>query len=250
VPFAMRSASKALKRISRGSKRDLPEGNTIRSFVYWKDGNSRTDLDLSALALDTESGYKMTIAYYNLKEIGAYHSGDITSAPDGASEFIDIEISSCLKQGIRYVLMSVNSFTNQPYCDLPYCFAGFMIRQFPNSGEIFEPLTVENKFDLTANSKTAIPLIIDLYERKVIWVDLSLKGNPSTINNVHNNLCSTTLINKSMTSLVKPNLYDLIELHIRARGERTMNIKEANTIFAADAGITPTDIDIIVSDYL
>jgi hypothetical protein len=250
VPFAMRSASKALKTISRGSKIELPEGNTIRFFIYWKDGNCRTDLDLSALALDTDSGFKTTIAYYNLKDLGGYHSGDITSAPDGASEFIDIEISAFLKQGIRYVLMSVNSFTNQPYCDLPYCFASFMVRQFANSGEIYEPLTVENKFDLTANSRVAIPLIIDLYERKVIWVDLSLKGNPSTVNNVHNNLSSTTIINKSMTTLVKPNLYDLLELHIKARGEKTFDIKEANTIFATDNGITPTDIDIIVSDFL
>lgn len=250
VPFAMRSASKALKTIARGSKIDLPAGNSIRFFIYWKDGNSRTDLDLSALALDTDSGFITTIAYYNLKDHGGYHSGDITSAPDGASEFIDIDISVCLKQGIRYVLMSVNSFTNQPYCDLPYCFAGFMIRQFANSGEIYEPLTVENKFDLTANSRVAIPLIIDLYDRKVIWVDLSLKGNPSTVNNVHNNLSSTTIINKSMTTLVKPNLYDLLDLHIKARGEKTFDIKEANTIFATDQGITPADIDIIVSDYL
>jgi len=250
VPFAMRSASKALKTISRGSKIDLPEGDTLRFFIYWKDGKSRTDLDLSALGLDEESSCKMTIAYYNIKEIGGYHSGDITSAPNGASEFIDIEISACLKKGIRYVLMSVNSFTNQPFCDLPYCFAGFMIRQYANSGEIYEPLTVENKFDLSANSRVAIPLIIDLYERSVIWVDLSLKSNPSTVNNVHNNLSSTAIINKSMTSLVKPNLYDLLELHCKARGEKTLDSNAANTIFAIDKGITPLDIDIIVSDYL
>ena len=103
---------------------------------------------------------------------------------------------------------------------------------------------------MTANSGVAIPLIIDLYERKVIWVDLSLKENPSTVNNVHNNLSSTTIINKSMTTLEKPNLYDLLDLHIKARGEKTLDINEANTIFATDKGITPSDIDIIVSDYL
>lgn len=250
VPFAQRSASKALKTISRGSKINLPNGDTIRFFIYWKDGNNRTDLDLSALALDKDSGYKMTVAYYNLKEVGGYHSGDITSAPNGASEFIDIEISKCLKQGIRYILMSVNSYTNQPYCDLPICFAGFMGRQFPNSGEIYDPLTVENKFDLTANTRVAIPLIIDLYDNKVIWTDLSLKGNPSTNNNVHNNLSSTTIINKSMTTLAKPSLYDLLTLHIKARGEITLDIRKANTIFATDKGIKPTDIDILVSEFL
>lgn len=250
VPLSQRSASKALKTISRGSKIDLPIGNTIRFFIYWKDGNERTDIDLSALGLDADSGYKMTIAYYNLKEIGSFHSGDITSAPDGASEFIDIDISKCQKEGIRYVLMSVNSFTNQPYCDLPICFAGFMVRQYANSGEIYDPMTVENKFDLTANTKVAIPIIIDLYERKVIWTDLSLKRHPSVDNNVHNNLSSTSIINKSMTTVIKPNLYDLINLHIEARGEKTLDIKEANTIFAPDNGIKPSDIDVLISEYL
>ena len=125
-----------------------------------------------------------------------------------------------------------------------------MVRQFPDSGEIYDPLTVENKFDLTANTKIAIPLIIDLYDRKVIWTDLSLKRNPSDNNNVHNNMSSTTIVNKSMTSLVKPNLYNLFTLHIKARGEKTLDIKDANTIFAVDKGIKPSDIDILISEYL
>lgn len=250
VPFAMRSASKALKTISRGSKIHLPMGNTIRFFIYWKDGKGRTDLDLSALALDEQSFHKTTIAYYNLKDMGGYHSGDITSAPGGASEFIDIDIAAFLKQGIRYVLMSVNSFTSQPYCDLPDCFAGVMMRQYPDSGEIYDPKTVENKFDLTANSRIAIPLIIDLQERKLTWVDLSLKNIPDYANNVHNNLSSLTIINKAMTMLVKPNLYELFTLHARARGEITTDANQANTIFAVHNGIKPVDIDIIVSEFL
>jgi hypothetical protein len=31
-----------------------------------------------------------TLAYYNLKNFGAHHSGDIVDAPKGAAEFIDI----------------------------------------------------------------------------------------------------------------------------------------------------------------
>ncbi|MDR1911941.1 MAG: TerD family protein [Helicobacteraceae bacterium] len=250
VPFSQRSASKALKTISRGSRISLPNGDTIRFFIYWRDGKDRTDLDLSALALDDQSGYKMTIAYYNLKQFGGYHSGDITSAPNGASEFIDIEISKCLKKDIRYIVMIVNSFTAQPFCDLPFCFAGLMTREFPNSGEIYEPNSVENKFDLTANTRVAIPMIIDLQEREIIWTDLGLNRNPSANNNVHNNLSSITIINKAMTDLIKPNLYDLFCLHACARGKTTQNIDEADTIFAPSRGIKPTDIDILISDFL
>ena len=35
--------------------------------------------------------------------------------------------------------MCLSSYTQQAYCDLPECFAGWMARQQPNSGEIFEP---------------------------------------------------------------------------------------------------------------
>ncbi len=250
VPFAIRSASKALKTIPRGSRIDLSHGDTIRFFIYWKDGTSRTDLDLSALALDMDSNVISTIAYYNLKELGGYHSGDITSAPNGASEFIDIDIPKYLDRGIRYISMVVNSFTTQAYCDLPICFAGFMMRQFPQSGEIYEPSTVENRFDLTADSKIAIPLIIDLEERKVIWTDLSMDNYENRSNNVNSHLPKLTILNKAMTTLKKPILYDLLMFHTIARGVITSDINEATTIFSLDKGITPFDIEILVSDYL
>lgn len=250
VPFAMRSASKALKTVSRGSRIALPPGGTIRFFIYWKDGSSRTDLDLSALALDAESRFKTVISYYNLKDLGGHHSGDITSAPNGASEFIDVDIGKFIAQGIRYVLMSINSYTQQPYCDLPMCFAGFMMRQNPNSGEIYEPTTVENKFDLTANTKIAVPMIIDLMERQVVWTDLSLQRNPSASNNVHNNLSSLTILNKAMTTMVKPNLFDLFALHVRARGERVLTRESAEATFSLNQGITPLDTEVIMSEFL
>src|SRR6202011_5770138 len=68
VPFAMRSASKALRTIARGSRIDLPEGNTIRFFLWWKNGEHRTDIDLSALFFSAGWSRLGHIAYYNLHE--------------------------------------------------------------------------------------------------------------------------------------------------------------------------------------
>jgi hypothetical protein len=250
VPFATRSASKALRTIGRGSRLKLPPGNTVRFFIWWKDGLQRTDLDLSALALDEHSQFKMQITYYNLRELGGYHSGDITSAPDGASEFIDMEVDKMLAAGVRYILMSVNSYTRQPFYELPECFAGFMIRRSPQSGEIYEPKTVENKIDLTANTKICLPFIIDLKNRTVIWTDLAVSNSPSHANNVINNMSTLTIMNEAMLSLVKPNLYDLFTLHAEARGEIVKSIEEADTIFSTKKGITPFDSDKIVGEYL
>jgi ankyrin repeat protein len=250
VPFALRSASKALRTVARGSRVELGVGETVRFFIWWTDGLSRTDLDLSALSLNADFEYQSTLAYYNLKEIGGCHSGDITSAPEGASEFIDIHIPTFLSSGSRYLLMVVSSFTEQAYCDLPECFAGVMLRQFPNSGEIYEPRTVLNKFDLSANTQIAIPLILDLQTKQMIWTDLSLKKNPNHVNNVHSNRSSLSLLCQAMTQLQKPSLYQLLELQIDARGSRVYNREEADTIFSLDQGITPWDTDQIVSDFL
>ena len=257
VPFAMRSAAKSLHTVARGSRIPFPSGQgqqreTMRFFIWWRDGKSRTDLDLSALVLDGNFVFQTALAYYNLKELGGYHSGDITSAPDGASEFIDIEVPTLLDRGSRYVMMVVSSFTTQPYCDLPECFAGFMHRTHPASGEIYEPRTILNKFDLTANTTIAIPLILDLSQRQVIWTDLSLKRNPSTANNVHGNRSSLSLLCESMVSLRKPSLHDLFELHIEARGQ-TAPRDDAQTIFSSQPGdgtVTAYDIPLILSDYL
>jgi hypothetical protein len=50
VPFAQRSASKALRTITRGSRMALPDSKVLRFFLWWKEPKGdRTDIDLSAV---------------------------------------------------------------------------------------------------------------------------------------------------------------------------------------------------------
>src|SRR5262249_54984785 len=77
VPFSQRSASKSLRTLVRGSRLPLPDCTTLRFFVWWRNGKSRVDLDLSAAMYDAGYRYIDTLAYYNLKNFGAHHSGDI-----------------------------------------------------------------------------------------------------------------------------------------------------------------------------
>ncbi len=145
--------------------------------------------------------------------------------------------------------MSINSFTNQPFCDLPECFAGWMARTHADSGEIFEPKTVQNKIDVASDTKICLPLVIDLVEKQVIWTDIALKKYP-TWNNVANNLSGTSLILRAMTNLTKTTLYDLFSLHIKARGESVSDENEADNIFSTDKGITPFNLEIIASEFM
>ncbi|HRH43346.1 MAG TPA: TerD family protein [Pyrinomonadaceae bacterium] len=249
VPFSQRSAAKALKTIVRGSKMMLPKTKVLRFFIWWKNGKYRTDIDLSAAMFDTNYNYVDVLSYYNLKGFGGCHSGDIVDAPEGAAEFIDVELEKLIEKNVRFVVMAINSFTNQPFCDLPECFAGWMARTHADSGEIFEPRTVQNKIDVASDTKICLPLIIDLAEKQVIWTDIALKKYPSW-NNVANNLSGISLMLRAMTNLTKTTLYDLFSLHIKARGELVLGKKQANKIFSVDDGITPFQLDIIASEFM
>jgi len=249
VPFSQRSASKSLRTASRGSRLSLPEANTLRFFIWWKNGKARTDLDLSAVLFDKDFVYISDIAYYNLKDFSGHHSGDIVDAPKGASEFIDLSRERCLEKNVRYIVMVVTSFTLQPYCDLPECFAGWMGREKANSGEIYEPKTVEDKLDLSANSKIAVPAVFDIVEKRVIWTDLSLTNWPYWCNNVDINLRGIQLTLKSIVELRKTSIYDLLTLHAQARGQVVEKEADADRVFSVAAG-TPFDLSSMASDFM
>lgn len=253
VPFAQRSASKALRTIGRGSRLALPACDTLRFFVWWKEPEGeRTDIDLAAVFFSDDWKRLGDVSYYNLKEWGCAHSGDITSAPDGAAEFIDLHMPTVREKGVRYVSMVIYSYTQQAFKDLPECFAGWMARQQVQSGEIFEGRTVEDKIDIAGDTTVNIPLFIDLQQRQVIWADIALKSR-SAINNSRKNGESLVLMGKAVAGLVKPTLYDLFDMHAEARGtgrSAQSSPAEADTVFSLNQGITPFDRDRIMSEFM
>ena len=250
VPFARRSASKSLRTVARGSRLDLPDGNTIRFFLWWKNGEHRTDIDLSAVLFAADWTRLADLSYWNLREpaYGCCHSGDVVDAPDGACEFIDLDTGTMWIRGVRYVAMCLNSFTRQPYCDLPECFAGWMARQVPQSGEVFEARTVQDRIDLASDTTVSIPLVIDLEERRVVWADVALRS-AGWVNNVHANRDNLARLARAVVGLDRPNLYDLFLMHAEARGESSARDR-ADTVFSAHEGVTPFDTDKILSEFL
>jgi hypothetical protein len=222
----------------------------LRFFIWWRNGSSRTDIDLSAALFDHDQRHVDHLSYYNLKNFGGCHSGDIVDAPKGSSEFIDVELDKLRTSNVRYIVMIITSFTSQPYCDLPECFAGWMARKDAASGEVYEPRTVHDKLDVASNTKICIPAVFDLAANEVIWADLALKRRPAYSNNVVNNLSSLSLMLRSLTSITKPDLYTLFSLHVSARGSMTASRADAETVFAADGDITPMDVDRIRAEFL
>ena len=269
VPFSQRSASRTLRTIVRGSRIKLEEGkNTARFFLWWHDlDNGRVDVDLSAMMYNSDWNYVDHISYTNLHSqhdgVIACHSGDITSAPEGACEFIDIDLDSVARNGGQYIVMNVISFTGQKFSEMPECFAGWMMRTAPQSGEIFDAKTLQNKIDLTSESRFSIPLVIDVVNREIIWGDLALNKDPRSSvytsphihrsysgRNVENMKGSVTLLGKSITSVKKATMHELMTLHASARGTIVDNKEDADIVVSMDGNITPFDIEKIMGEYL
>lgn len=284
VPFSQRSASKAMKTIVRGSRLPMDsQTNAVRAFIWWTNmdkcdfesyDSGRIDIDLSAAIFDENWNYMEHVSYTNLKsaKYKACHSGDIVNGGpvdgDGVSEFLDVDVDSVVRCGARYVVYQVYSFTCQTYADMPHAMFGWMERADVDSGEIYEPKTVEQKLDLTADSMVCIPVIFDCVKREFIWCDMnmSLSGIHANIggNNLESNLSGVAAVCYSMVNVKKPDLYDLIALNVMGRGVLVDNREDADIVFDTELYlnndtvenerdkmvITPYDTELFMSEYL
>ncbi|CAB3722539.1 hypothetical protein LMG3458_04092 [Achromobacter deleyi] len=249
VPLAQRAASRSLRTLARGSSLPLPDADFVRMFLWWKNGRGRADVDLSAAMFGADFEFIDALTYYRLQSYGGYHSGDIVDAPQGAAEFIDLDLERLRGRGVRFVVMVLNSFTGQPYCDLPECFAGWMARHDANSGEPFEPRTVMDRVDLASNMMISLPLALDLHAGRIRWMDVALREQPR-LNNVANNLSGVSLMLRSLMTRPQPDLHTLFTLHAQARGRIVDDAQAARTVFGVHGGITPFDTDRIRAEFL
>lgn len=261
VPFNQRSASKSTKVIVPGSHISIGnDTKAIRGFIWWTNDKNggRVDIDLSAAFFDESFQCMEHVSYTNLRsqKFKACHSGDITDGGrengTGVSEFLDVDIDAVLANGARYIVYQVYCFTNQSFCNLSHVNFGFMERADVNSGEIYEPKTVKQKITITSQSRVSIPVIFDCVEHKMIWCDmnLSIAGCRMGGNNVESNLSGVALACYSMVHMHKPSIYDLVQLHIKARGTLCDNKEDADLVFDEDEGITPFDTEVFMSEYL
>ena len=284
VPFSQRSASKAMKTIVRGSRLPMDsQTNAVSAFIWWTNmdkcdfesyDSGRIDIDLSAAIFDENWNYIEHVSYTNLKsaKYKACHSGDIVNGGpvdgDGVSEFLDVDVDSVVRCGARYVVYQVYSFTCQTYADMPHAMFGWMERADVDSGEIYEPKTVEQKLDLTADSMVCIPVIFDCVKREFIWCDMnmSLSGVHMNTggNNLESNLSGVAAVCYSMVNVKKPDLYDLIALNVMGRGVLVDNREDADIVFDTalylnndtvenerdKMVITPYDTELFMGEYL
>ncbi|MGY0490148.1 hypothetical protein [Streptomyces sp. WG-D5] len=178
LPLSGKAVSSGLGVLPRGSVSPV-EGELLRFFVYWKQKKETTDYDLSALVLDEAYQEVTWLSYTQLTDLEGRHSGDITEAPDGASEFIELRLGAV--RG-TFVVPEVLLYSGEGFMDVEESFFGFMLREGEQKGRPFEPRTVRMKSDLRGPGRVALPLV---FRRgadggwRAHWLHLYLKGAPA-----------------------------------------------------------------------
>ena len=77
--------------------------------------------------------------------------------------------------------------------------------------------------------------------------DLGLRAHPNYAINIEANERGLVHMGLAITTLVKPNLRDLFEMHARARGELTEDEAAAEVVFGPDSAF---DVEKIMAEFL
>ncbi|HEU4796571.1 MAG TPA: hypothetical protein VFT02_13130, partial [Pyrinomonadaceae bacterium] len=237
LPTSMRHANKGLANYTRGTRIPFRAGaRTIRAFVHWFDPHGREDIDLSAAFLDENFVTVGHISYTSLNnpDFNACHSGDIRHRKGSCAEYIDIDVETA-RQRARYVTLHVYNFNARSLESMQECKFGWMERSRPDSNEIFEPRTVSNALNLTNKSTSVLLCAIDLVDESILWLEVEMDRAMAYIENTFN---QTSIL---LSTVVDPNrltVYDLLTLHVNARGTLVENAEEADVRFAFEDFLT------------
>ena len=225
LPLQETTAQGGFGVLAKGSRLAIPEGKKIRGFTYWEKVN---DIDLSVIGID-ENGKQKEFSWrtmaQNQSEALTY-SGDETSGYNGGSEYFDVDVEAFRKlyPKIRSIIFCNNVFSGCNF-ETCYCTAGYMMRDLLDSGEVFEPKTVETSFRVNCPSTFAYLFGIDLETREFVWLNVA-RGSETIV--------------AGATSLAF--LLDYFDV------TKKMNVRRFFEWMATELVTDPAEADVIVTD--
>ena len=181
IPTSARLASKQTHTLTFGTRIPLNAErgvDFVRMFTHWHNmEDERVDIDLSVELVNDDISANISLSWHDMasgQAFDSYHSGDLTTAPEGASEFVDFDFVKARKYG-RYAVVCNYCFTGQKFADVPQCFSGIMfLPERAKQGEVFNPQFVKLKFDLTQPTCKDVAFVLDLETQELIWADTTL----------------------------------------------------------------------------
>ena len=254
----------SLRPMTRGSRIKFnPNAEVLRFFVAWKNLDektlkelntayskldektlkeltpmySRVDVDLSALTFNENLEFNDVVAYYNQKKSGFAFSGDITNAPEGALEYIDVfDLERLKKKGNRYILMQIRSYNGYTFEEINSVYAGVMELTSIEAKEkknMYSTAITEG-FQIVSSERTTNTILVDLKKFEYIWLDMNMDSYKLDIFQNALNYEEIPYLNDMLRYFSRKQyvtMYDLLKLNADVRGILTKNKKEADVIF-------------------
>lgn len=251
VPIQMAAASGGFGALPRGSRLPIEKGKKIRAFTYWEKVN---DIDLSVIGLRAD-GTQTEFSWRTMADRQSdaiTYSGDETSGYHGGSEYFDIDVEAVKKMypDMDYLVFCDNVFSGSPFSRC-ICRAGYMLRDIQDSGQVFEPKTVQTSFTIDCESTFAYLFAIDLKSNDFIWLN-TVRQSSQTIAGQSSLSYLTRYFN--LTSVM--NLMDLFSMmaseisHSPVEAEWIISDKDTDAAAAKDNGaalIRSCDIEQIMA---
>ncbi|MBG0568336.1 TerD family protein [Actinoplanes aureus] len=244
LPDQLRATAAGLVQVERGSRLPVGEAEVVRLFVHWREADRTSDLDLSCIALDAGFRIADQVSWTNLGNGVMTHSGDLTSAPDGAEEFLDINLAKAARmarrKGWRYLVPVIFRYAGPAFEALAEAYTGWMSRNDATSRvRVFDPATVANAFPLTGRKRYAVPMLLDLDTHEILYVDVYLNGRPRARVEQDGNDIATLVSAVAGRRDTKVSVADLAMRHVRARGATLVDDRSRATItFGTGGGCT------------
>lgn len=225
APDQLRSTAPGLVQAGRGTWLPLGDAAVLRFFLHWRQpGGSSSDLDLSLVALDEGLVPVAQVSWTNLAAGAMTHSGDLTSAPAGAQEFIDVRLAEALRQGWRYLAPMVFRYAGPGFDALPEAWLGWMLREDCSADRrTFDPATVVNAFPLTGPGGVRAPILVDVSRREAMVLDLH-RSLP-TQGRVERDAAEVGQFLRALVAAhrARPSLYEVVATAFTARGGRLVS---------------------------
>lgn len=201
LPLTGKPAAPGLGVMPRGSVTAMVPGaqDVLSFFVYWRQRERGTDYDLSALLVDANFTRSQFVSWqqYRSEDSAVTYSGDITSAPGGATEFISVDLA---RMSMPVIIPQVHIYSGEGFAEAAEAFTGYMLRGAAQRGQPFEAATVRMKSELRGSGRVALPLAFirgDDGHWRAKWLHFYLRGRPS-MNVVQGHKLSTGLLARSV----------------------------------------------------
>lgn len=178
IPLSGRAAEAGFAVLPRGSRTRIdPAADTVRLFTYWRQEARSTDFDLSAAMTTAEFIAAGHVSFTSYHDNGLVHSGDIVTAPTGATEFIDVHLPD-VPRHVSVIMPQVYVYGGEDFAEAAESMFGWMVRDRAREGMPFEPRTVATRSDMRGAGRVAMPmaLVRDGDGWSAVWMHLYLRG--------------------------------------------------------------------------